>query len=219
MTTANAHAPSTDFAKHHAHHFESYAHQFSASKQGIWLFLATEILMFGVFFVTYGLFRGRYPEVFLQASQYLNTILGATNTVVLLFSSLTMALAIRSIQVGKNQRCIWFLFITFLCATTFMVIKYFEYTHKFHEGIFPGALYQGPKPIENIAIFFSLYYVMTGLHGIHVLVGMGLIAWLILKVKRGAFTTQYYTPVEGIGLYWHIVDIIWIFLFPLLYLI
>lgn len=217
MTTANVHAAEGVF--HHAHHFESAQHQYVSAKQGVWLFLATEILMFGVFFVSYGIFRGLYPEVWQAASQLLNTKMGAANTVVLLTSSLTMALAVHDSQTGNNRRAFFYLLLTFLCATTFMVIKYFEYTHKFHLGIFPGQLFTYKTDVENLALFFSVYFIMTGLHGIHVLVGMGLIAWLMVKVKKNQISPAYYTPVECVGLYWHIVDIIWIYLFPLLYLI
>lgn len=203
---------------HHAHHFESAEQQYTASKQGTWLFLATEILMFGVFFVSYSLFRALYPELYQEASKLLNTTLGATNTVVLLTSSLSMAMAVHYAQKGLRDKSFWALFVTFLLAATFMVIKYFEYTHKFHLGIYPGRYFTYQTDMPSLALFFSVYYMMTGLHGLHVLVGMGLIAWLMVKTRRGTFSPQYYTPVECIGLYWHIVDIIWIFLFPLLYL-
>lgn len=216
MTTANVHVADGTF--HHAHHFQSAEHQYVSAKQGVWLFLATEILMFGVFFVSYGIFRGLYPELYQSASQHLNTTMGAANTVVLLFSSLTMAIAVHDTQSGNNKRAFYFLLITFLCAATFMVIKYFEYTHKFHLGIFPGKFFTFQTDVPNMGLFFSVYFVMTGLHGIHVLIGMGLIAWLMVKIKKNQISPAYYTPVEGVGLYWHIVDIIWIFLFPLLYL-
>lgn len=202
------------------HHFESAEAEFDASKFGMWLFLVTEILLFGGLFVGYAIYRGLYPEMFIQAHHELNKIMGATNTVVLLFSSLTMALGVHYAQTNKPHRSAQMLVITFLCACAFMVIKYFEYTHKFHLGIFPGKYYHYTG-IEgkNVGLFFSFYFMMTGLHGIHVLIGMGLIAWVFLRTRRGDFNNLYYTPVELTGLYWHLVDLIWIFLFPLLYLI
>lgn len=186
----------------------------------MWVFLLTEIMFFGGLFVAYIVYRAWNPELFTMAATQLDTMLGAINTVVLIASSLTVALAIRSAQLNKQKHIIYFLIATILLATVFLVIKYFEYTHKFDYGIYPGALYT----FEGIAhekanVFFSIYYMMTGLHGLHVLIGIGIMIWLVVKAQKGAFTSSYYTPVEITGLYWHLVDIIWIFLFPLLYLI
>lgn len=206
--------------KHLQHHFANSEQQFSAAKMGMWIFLATEILMFGGLFAAYIIYRAWYPELFTMASIELDTLWGGVNTVVLIGSSLTVAMAIKSAQLNQKRNIAINLGITIALACVFMVIKYFEYTHKFHLGIYPGEFYtfEGIEhPKANI--FFSLYYLMTGLHGIHVTIGIGLMAWLLKRSLDGDFNSEYYTPVEITGLYWHLVDIIWIFLFPLFYLI
>lgn len=214
------HSPTPGTGHQHAHHFESAEHEFDASKFGMWLFLVTEIMLFGGLFVAYIIFRNLYPEMYVAASHHLNKIMGGTNTIVLLFSSLTMALAIGKAQRNEPKASARYLIITLLCAATFMVIKYFEYTHKFHEGLLPGAYFTNQELTHpKTPLFFSLYFVMTGLHGFHVLVGMGLITWILRRTNRGEFSSAYFTPVEMVGLYWHVVDLIWIYLFPLLYLI
>ncbi len=205
---------------HLQHHFSDAGQQFDAAKTGMWIFLLTEILTFGGLFVAYGIYRSWNPEMFFQAHKALNANLGALNTIVLITSSLTMVLAIWSIQNNKRRQTIWFLVATIALAATFMVVKYFEYSHKFHLGQLPGRFYtytgiEGTNP----HIFFSIYFMMTGLHGIHVLIGIGLIAWLIRRTAKGHFDAEYYTPIEIVGLFWHLVDMVWIFLFPLLYLI
>jgi len=202
------------------HHFESAEQAYESSKTGIWLFLATEILMFGGLFVAYIMYRGLYPATFFECSQHLNRVLGAVNTVVLICSSFTMAMAVQKIQENKRKTTAILLILTILFAATFMVIKYFEYSHKIHEGLLPGAhfSYEAIKA-PKADLFFSLYFMMTGLHGIHVLVGIGIIGWILIRTQRGDFNKQYYTPVDLTGLYWHLVDLIWIYLFPLLYLI
>jgi cytochrome c oxidase subunit 3 len=205
---------------HLAHHYVDAEQQKASAKLGTWVFLLTEVLLFGGLFCFYSIYRSWNPEIFHNAHKYLNVWLGGTNTVVLIVSSLTMALAIRSMQLGHKKQTIWFLLATFLLASTFMVIKYFEYTHKIHLGQLPGHWYsftgvEGTNP----HIFFSAYFLMTGLHGFHVLGGMGLILWLIIRTNKGHFSPDYYTPIEMTGLYWHLVDLIWIFLFPLFYLI
>jgi cytochrome c oxidase subunit 3 len=203
---------------HLQHHFIDSDQQFESAKLGMWIFLATEILFFGGLFAAYIVYRSWYPDLYIQASTELNTFWGAINTAVLIGSSLTVAMAIRSAQLNQIKGLIYNLYSTIGLAFVFMVIKFFEYEHKFHLGIFPGEYYT----FEGIAhekanIFFSIYYMMTGVHGLHVLIGIGLMIWLVVKAKRGAFHSGYYTPVEITGLYWHLVDIIWIFLFPLLY--
>lgn len=213
-TTEHAHS------SHLAHHYVDSTQQMDSAKFGTWVFLLTEVLLFGGLFCFYSIYRSWNPDIFHNAHVYLNVWLGATNTVVLIVSSLTMALAIRSMQLGQKKPTIMLLVTTFLLATTFMVIKYFEYSHKIHVGQLPGEWYffkgiAGTNP----HIFFSAYFLMTGLHGIHVLGGMGLITWLIIRTARGDFSSEYYTPIEMTGLYWHLVDLIWIFLFPLFYLI
>jgi cytochrome c oxidase subunit 3 len=214
MTSTQAHATPLQ------HHFVDLTQQKEAAKTGMWVFLLTEILTFGGLFVSYGIFRAWYPEMFYNAHQALDVRLGTLNTVVLILSSLTMALAIGNMQRGRKSWTIRLLLITFLLAGVFLVVKYFEYTHKFHLGQFPGKFYtytgiEGTNP----HIFFSIYFLMTGLHGLHVLIGMGLIAWLIVRTSKDHFSSEYYTPLELVGLFWHLVDMIWIFLFPLFYLI
>ncbi len=214
-------AAKTDPQKHHfAHHFKNAHHEFDACKVGMWLFLLQEVLFFAPLFVGYALFRVMYPEAFFEASLLLDWKMGALNTAALITSSFTMALAVNAVQRGKNDKAVKYLFLTILLACVFLVVKYFEYTHKIHEGILPAQLYTYPHTVhERTPLFFSLYFMMTGLHGIHVLIGIGLLIWIMLKAKRNEFSTEYITPVELVGLYWHFVDLVWIYLFPLLYLI
>lgn len=230
MSEATATAlESHEHPAHLQHHFVSSEQQFDAAKMGMWLFLITEILLFSGMFVAYTVYRVWHPEVFAQSADLLDWRLGGLNTVVLLLSSFTVAYGITRIQRGDQKGLMINLVITLVCAAAFMVVKYFEYTGKFAVGIFPGAgfapvgVYHGHElshyDIPYAPQFFSIYFVMTGIHGVHVLVGMGIFTWLLVKAKRGRFTSEYYTPVELSGLYWHLVDIIWIFLFPLLYLI
>lgn len=330
-----------DHPAHLGHHWSSLTQQFEAGKLGMWLFLATEVLLFGGLFCAYAVWRGNHPDLFKYGSTFLDTTMGATNTVVLILSSLTMAWGVTAAQQNKRGLLILMLILTLVGAATFMVIKYFEYTHKFHEGWYPGIKFydvpsshsktfwneghaaphgdepagaapaahaeppvesappassartpmvpepghtsgngsgltletvaitpveskplppaegptfakakQGPAGIAdeplltsepfkfedrhhlaqvhplhdqqrpaNAHMFFNIYFMMTGLHGIHVLIGMIVISWLLIRAVRGDFSSQYFTPVDLGGLYWHIVDLIWIFLFPLFYLI
>jgi len=230
MSTAN-HATAHG-GHHHAHHYDSAEHEYNTSKFGTWLFLATEILMFGGLFVGYILFHEKYPEMFHDGSTFLNWRLGALNTVVLLISSLTMALSIYYAQVNKKNLTLLNLYITLGCGFIFLIVKYIEYTHKFHEGLYPGRWFNPTEPeVQEMAkhlldqghghlnMYFSFYFTMTGLHASHVITGMGLITWLIVRTHRSEFGPQYYTPLECVGLFWHLVDLIWIYLFPLLYLI
>lgn len=223
MSTANV-----DYSNGgHAHHYDSAEAEYHASKFGTWTFLVTEILMFGGLFVGYILYHEKYPAMFHAGSTFLDWRLGAFNTVVLLISSLTMALSIYYAQMNDKKKVLINLYITLICAGIFMVVKYFEYTHKFHMGLYPGRYFNphGPEAqaaaeqFSNLAMYFSFYFTMTGLHGSHVLAGMGLITWLIVRAHRGEFNPKYFTPLECVGLFWHLVDLIWIYLFPLLYLV
>lgn len=213
-------------------HYKDAFHQFDAAKQGIWLFMVTEILMFGGLFVGYALFHMKYPEMFSEGASFLDWKLGFVNTLVLIFSSLTMALGIYYCQLNQIKKAVIALAVTILCGAIFMAIKYFEYTHKFHLGIFPGKFldlavlnanlqHEGLPLVKstNLGLYFGFYFCMSGLHGIHVLLGMGMITWCLVRAMRGDFNPNYYTAVEGVGIFWHIVDLVWIFLFPLLYLV
>ncbi|REL33149.1 cytochrome c oxidase subunit 3 family protein [Rhodohalobacter sp. SW132] len=206
--------------EHVKHYFVDSDQQFDASKMGMWVFLVTEILFFGGLFAAYIVYRSWYPELYLMASTELDAFWGTVNTAVLIGSSLTVAMAIRSAQLNQIKGLIINLWITIGLACVFMVIKFFEYQEKFAKGIMPGNYYNYEGIAHDQAnIFFSIYYMMTGLHGVHVIIGIGLMLWLVAKAKKGVFSNKYYTPVEITGLYWHLVDVIWIFLFPLLYLI
>ena len=288
---------------HLQHHFVSAQQQFDASKLGMWLFLSTEILLFGGMFVAYAIYRVQYPELYEEASLQLDTVLGALNTLVLLTSSLTMAWAIRGAQMDNQKVLIRNLVATVILATGFLVVKYFEYEHKFHLGIFPGYNFELNDDVQTVSqlsgaaaleprvvlegepvsnedaptdaagrtapvsgetvgasdagavaavpergsaeasheigegaaedhgregqifdnrragLFFAIYYMMTGVHAIHIIIGIIAISMLAWKARKGKYTSVWYTPVENVGLYWHIVDIIWIFVFPLMYLI
>ncbi len=221
MSTANTHSPGQENGQRpHAHHFDNAEHEYQSSKQGVWLFLCTEILMFGGLFVAYALFHRMYPELFKAGSTHLDWKLGAVNTVVLLFSSLTMALGIYYNQLRNKNMAALMLIITLVCGFIFLGVKWVEYSHKFHEGLYPGSMFSGEiGEVKNLALYFSFYFMMTGLHAIHVVTGMGLIAWVLVRTLRGEFGPDYYTPVEGVGLFWHLVDLVWIYLFPLLYLV
>ncbi|MEO7032777.1 MAG: cytochrome c oxidase subunit 3 [Polyangiaceae bacterium] len=281
---------------HLAHHFDTYQQQFDAGKLGIWLFLLTEVLFFSGLFCAYTVYRGMHPEVFVYAHYFLNTSMGAINTCVLLISSLTAAWAVRNAQLGQRKHLMVNIVITIACACTFMVVKGFEYQHKFADGLLPGPRFHpteqlweletfkhkhpeaaeyaehliklaekkgetakapgiidlhtpvtgkfenpteeqieplikagviGPaaedptrpsKP-RNAHVFFSIYFFMTGLHGIHVLAGIGVWVWLLIRAKKNQFGPKYFGPIDYAALYWHLVDLIWIYLFPLLYLI
>ena len=212
------------------HHFANKEQQYESAKLGMWAFLVTEVLTFSGLFCAYVIFRNKYPATFELCGDLLNTELGLINTIVLITSSLTMALAIYYIQNDDKTKTIQCLGVTLILAAAFMVIKYFEYTHKIHVGQLPTEGFFYPNLPESVGegankemirpgFYFSIYFMMTGLHGIHVVIGMGLILWLIIRTMRGHFSPAYYTPVEMVGLFWHLVDLVWIFLFPLLYLI
>ncbi|MEK9726877.1 MAG: cytochrome c oxidase subunit 3 family protein [Candidatus Margulisiibacteriota bacterium] len=201
------------------HYFKDEHQEFEACKVGMWAFLAQEILFFSGLFVAYGVYKFFNPEMFLYASSLLDWKLGFINTIFLIISSFTMVMAVFHIQHGERKKTLINLSITFLLATLFLVIKAFEYKSKFDHGYFPGMHFSGEGPFDSLHIFFGLYFTITGLHALHVLIGMGLILWLIYRVYRGNVTKEYFTPVEMVGLYWHLVDVVWIFLFPLLYLL
>jgi len=202
--------------------FDTAAQQKDASTLGMWIFLITEVMFFGGMFLAYSIYRAKYPDVFAVASSSLNVKIGAANTLVLICSSFTMVMAVRASQLGKRMDIVWWLIGTLILGLTFLGVKAFEWNEKFEMHHVPGMAnfhldgvgMQGPAQI-----FFSLYFAMTGLHAMHMVVGVGIITWLMIQAKRGKFTADYMTPVDISGLYWHFVDIVWIFLFPLLYLI
>ncbi|MBN1479920.1 cytochrome c oxidase subunit 3 family protein [candidate division KSB1 bacterium] len=202
------------------HHFSDAQQQKDSAKFGMWIFLLTEILLFGGLFCAYAVFRAWNHEMFYNAHLALDRVLGTINTFILITSSLTMALAIRGLQVNKARQAALYLGATLVFAAIFLVIKYFEYEHKIHLGQLPGKYYTYTGVAgTNPHIFFSIYFVMTGLHGLHIVGGMIVIAMMLVNTLRGKYSNEYYTPVELIGLYWHLVDLIWIYLFPFLYLI
>jgi cytochrome c oxidase subunit III len=203
------------------HHFSTKEQQFDASKIGMWLFLTTEILMFGGLFVGFGLMQNKFPEAFLAAHHHLDRNLGALNTIVLLISSFTMVMAVWAASKSKQKQLVIFLILTILCAGIFMGVKYVEYSHKYHDGLLPGKFFdtaRHPDP-PNQFVFFSFYFMMTGLHGFHIFGGIVVLSFLLRNAIKGKYNANYYTPVDLVGLYWHLVDLIWIYLFPLLYLI
>jgi cytochrome c oxidase subunit III len=223
---ADAHAAAHDSPPELRHHFVDMEAQKEASSLGMWIFLVTEVLFFGGMFLAYVIYRETYRAAFEGASNLLDLKLGATNTVALIVSSLTMALAVWASQQGRKNLITIFLLLTMVLGTAFLGIKYLEYKQKFEHHEVPGPHFVVPlneethQPLPRQSeMFFSLYFCMTGLHAAHMIIGLGLLTWLLVKTRKNEFTVRYNTPVDMVGLYWHFVDIIWIFLFPLLYLL
>jgi len=211
------------------HHFVTEEQQKNAASLGMWVFLATEVMFFGGMFCAYLVYRYWYYGDFGAGSQSLSVVLGGTNTAVLICSSLTVALAVRAAQLGKQKTIVICLILTMLLGLVFLGIKGVEYHDKFVEHHVPGPGFYFPGHVpghpnlpinqQHAQIFFSLYFIMTGLHALHMIIGVGLFAVITFHAMRRRYNPNYYTPVEAAGLYWHFVDIIWIYLFPLLYLI
>jgi len=203
-----------------AHQFDDLEQQREAGYLGMWTFLVTEILFFGGIFTGYTAYRALYPEAFAIGSHHLDYWLGTINTAVLILSSLTMALAVHASQLGRRRSLIGFLAATMTLGTAFLVVKWFEYAHKFEIGWIPGPdfAYRGPHA-PQVELFVSFYFALTGMHALHMVVGLGILAVLLVQARRGRFSSEYHSPVVVSGLYWHFVDIVWIFLYPLLYLI
>ena len=220
---AEAHGHSHGHAAHHPdlqHHFETLEQQKEASTLGMWIFIIQEVMFFGGLLAAYMLYRIWYPTAWSEGSAELNIQLGGLNTVVLILSSLTMALAVRSAQTGKQKATCNWLIVTMLLGLTFLVVKGFEYEHKWALHHVPGLNFQLEEgQVPQIAIFLSLYFALTGLHALHMVIGFVLLSVILWMAWRKRFTPEWYTPVEMAGLYWHFVDIVWIFLFPLLYLV
>jgi cytochrome c oxidase subunit 3 len=203
-----------------AHQFDDVEQQTEAATLGIWAFLVTEILFFGGLFTGYAVYRADYPQAFAEASHHLDMLLGAINTVVLLGSSFTMALAVHAAQSGRRQALVAFLLTTIFLGSVFLGIKVVEYGHKFADHLVPGRSFVFPGPhAQQVQLFYSFYFAMTGMHALHMIIGVGILTALVGQAWRNRFSGAYYAPVEITGLYWHFVDIVWIFLFPLLYLI
>ncbi len=199
--------------------------QKEAGTIGMWIFLLTEIMFFGGLFLAYTIYRATYPDGFFQGSHLLSVPLGGLNTVVLIVSSLTMAMAVYYSQLGDRKKLVGFLVLTLLLGLVFLVVKYFEYKEKIDHHLFPAMGFYNPDPShllpqyhQHVRVFLWIYFAMTGLHALHMIVGAGILLTLIIMAYRGKFTKEYNSPIEISGLYWHFVDIVWIFLFPLLYL-
>lgn len=223
------------------HHFENMEQQREAGTLGMWVFLVTEIMFFGGMFLAYTLYRAQYPAAFVSASNHLDITLGAVNTGVLIVSSFTMAMAVWSTQVGRQRMTIICLILTMILGATFLGIKAVEYHDKYRDHLIPGRLIPsrpfGPEVaqpgedaphklhlieganVRNVELFYWIYFAMTGMHALHMIIGLGLMTVILILAWRGRFSPEYHAPVEISGLYWHFVDIIWIFLFPLLYLL
>jgi cytochrome c oxidase subunit 3 len=210
------------------HHFEDLGQQHASERLGMWMFLATEVLFFGGLFGAYTCYRLWYPAEFEYASSQLNLLFASVNTVFLITSSLTMTLAIRSAKLGDRAGLYRNLLLTFALGAAFMVLKGFEYAEDFHEHILPGESSFGGHIKEGaeargletgkVRLFLCFYYIMTGIHGIHIIVGLGCILWLVQQTAANKIPPENYSTVECVSLYWHLVDAIWLFLMPLLYL-
>ncbi len=213
------------------HHFENMEQQREAGNIGMWVFLVTEIMFFGGMFLAYTLYRSKFPMAFASASNHLSLPMGAVNTVVLILSSFTMALAVYSAQIGKRRNQVVCLILTIVLGLTFLGIKAVEYHEKYVDHLIPGQLIPGhpfkPDKVhllgdaakENVEMFYWIYFAMTGMHAVHMIIGVGLLSVILFFAARGRYDPEYHSPVEISGLYWHFVDIVWIFLFPLLYLL
>lgn len=234
---------------HVAHQFDTAEQQRQASSLGMWIFLVTEVMFFGGLFGGYTIYRMMYPEAWIVGSHLLSIGLGGFNTAVLLASSLTMALAVHAAQTNKQKACATWIVLTMLLGLVFLGVKVVEYKAKFDHHLVPGANFhfdpahleqphgeQHAAPVEHgevhnfaqaiqkvkpgpVQIFFSFYFTMTGMHAVHMIIGEGIMLWLLIATLKGRFSAAYFNPVEISGLYWHFVDIVWIFLFPMLYLV
>jgi cytochrome c oxidase subunit III len=217
MSSSDGHAHNP----HLAHHFDTIEKQDYAARLGMWLFLGTEVLLFAGLFLGYTVYRHFYHDAFHHCSRALDIRLGTINTLVLITSSLSVALAYWGVKVGKIKLALGMLVFTVACAGLFLFIKYLEYSHKFHVGELPGKWFTNAELIKypGANLYFTIYFLTTGLHAFHVIVGMSVLIWVGFRIWKGKYTPDYYVPVELGALYWHLVDLVWIFLFPLLYLI
>ena len=210
------------------HHFRDMGQQKDTATFGMWIFLITEIMFFGGMFCAYLVYRMSYYQSWVDGSQRMDIKLGAINTAVLICSSLTMAMAVHSAQMGRRKLIVLFLIATLILGGVFLGIKAVEYHDHWENHELPGQYFSGLDKeghdkgwhdVPHTSLYFALYFAMTGMHAAHMIIGAGLLAWLIIASWKGKFTSDYFAPVENVGLYWHFVDIVWIYLFPLLYLI
>lgn len=204
-----------------AHHFESLEQQRESSTLGMWIFLLTEVMFFGGMFTGYAIYRWKFHDAFAAGSDKLDILLGGFNTAVLIGSSFTMAMAVWAAQTNKRKALMAFLIATMILGGVFLGVKYVEYSHKFHDHLVPGPHFEwedaGLK--QHVQLFYSFYFAMTGFHALHMIIGIGVLLPILWSAYKGRYDEHYYNPVENFGLYWHFVDIVWIFLFPLLYLV
>ncbi len=206
------------------HHFEDLGQQHEASTLGMWMFLSTEILFFGGVLCAYWVYRIMYPEAWSIGAAQQDKVFGGINTIVLIISSLTMALAVREAQLGRRKGQLVMLFSTLVFGCTFLGIKAYEYGNHYKEGLFLGRFFtfiphENPALAPKVQLFMCFYWGMTGLHALHMVIGAGLLVYFMVRAWKNHFGPEYYGPVEVMGLYWHFVDIVWIFLFSFLYLI
>ncbi len=203
------------------HQFDDLKQQYEAANMGMWAFIAQEIMFFGGMFGGYAVYRYKYLGAFTEGSNSLPIQLGALNTAVLIASSFTVAMAVRAAQQGQASKILNWMLATMALGFTFLGVKVIEYSAKYHHHLIPSTSfgYHGAQDPGQMKIFYSFYFAMTGMHALHMVIGVGLMLWLIPKIRRGTYSKDYFTPIENFGLYWHFVDIVWIFLFPLLYLI
>jgi cytochrome c oxidase subunit 3 len=208
--------------------YENLEQQHEVAALGMWVFLATEVMFFGTLFLSLGVYRFRYPEAFEKASERLNWIIGGLNTVVLLVSSLMMVLAVHYAKVGHRKRLVLFLGLTALLGVCFLCLKAFEYYSDYRDNLIPGWKFEpeewtraglGPEKVPQVKLFLLFYWIMTGTHALHVTIGIGAVLTMVILARRGHFSPVYYSPVDVTGLYWHFVDVVWIFLLPMLYLL
>lgn len=210
---------------HVAHHFDDADQQYQSASLGMWIFLITELMFFGGAFTGYSMYRDVYFAAFEAGSRHLDRVLGSINTGVLLTSSLCAALAVHAAQTNRRRALVASLLGTMVLGGAFLAVKFYEYWHKFREHLWPGEHFRWPLEHgaevdpRHVELFYSFYFAMTGIHALHMVIGIGLFLWLLIPAARGRFSHEYYTPVEMLGLYWHFVDVVWVFLFPLLYLI
>jgi cytochrome c oxidase subunit III len=215
--------PHSQALEHHGplqHHFDTMEQQADSSTLGMWVFVAQEVMFFGGLFTSYLVYRLLFPRGYEFGSRMLDVQLGAFNTAVLIASSFTMAMAVWAAQTGRRKLLTGMLASTLGLGSVFLGVKYVEYSHKIHDHLVPGPSfgYTGPFA-DQVEIFLALYFAMTGMHALHMIIGAGILLWFIPKAWKGHFTPEYSHPIEIFGLYWHFVDIVWIFLFPLLYLL